>query len=238
VNSHLVNLIRSYAGWAALVTLAIAVFIGLVANSFALPVFLLIAACALAIFRYWDELRTFDFWAFDEWIRTRRDSIGIRDWYAPHQAAEMFCNPAVVKARNEASAEMNTVMMEMIRDPSHAPSTFSRVNPFTDPAGSEGSPARRHTLYDAAQARYNQCNAALSSELLTRLTRGDLLAKGLLMRDDVALAERIIPTSRWRVLSLDIAHGSASGHGWSYTGVVIGKRLVSPKAVKPPSARS
>jgi hypothetical protein len=63
--------------------------------------------------------------------------------------------------------------------------------------------------------------------------RGDLLAKGLPTRDDVALSERIIPTSRWRVMSLDIAKAQATGLGWHYTGIVVGKRPKIRKTAKP-----
>lgn len=240
MNSRLANWITAYAGWAAIALLIIAIFSGLIATSIAFPLFLLVAACALAILHYWEALKTFDFWALDEWIRTRRDSIGVRDWHSPHHAAELFCSPVVVRARNEAAAEMNSVMMELIRDPNRSARAPAGGDPPTaaNAITSANSPARSHTHYEAAQIRYNQCNAALSRELLAQLTRGDLLAKGLLMRNDVALAERIIPTSRWRVMSLDIAKANASGPGWSYTGIVVGKKPIMGKKAKPPNAKS
>ena len=235
MNAHYVNLIRPYAGWAAGALLATAIFIGLIATTVAFPLFLFASACALAAFRYWDDLKTFDFWALDEWIRTRRDSIGIRDWHAAHHAAEYFCSPVVVKARNEAAAEMNSIMMELIRDKGRA-DTGAYFSSTATSLISENNTGRTHTHYDVAQARYNQCNTALSRELLELLTRGNLFAKGLLMRDDTAMPERVIPTSRWRVMSLDIAKDTASGAGWSYTGILVGKKQSDVKLKKLPGA--
>ena len=235
MNAHLETLLRRYAGWAATALLVIAIFTSLIAAKIIFPLILFVTALALAMFRYWDDLKTFDVWALDEWIRTRHDSIGIRDWHSPYQAAELYCTPVVVKARNEAAAEMNTIMMELIRDPEHsAPSFDEHFMTRAGRLGPESGAGRNHTHYDAAQARFNHCNAVLSRELRARLARGHLLAKGLLMQHDVALSERIIPTSRWRVMNLDIAKGYASGHGWSYTGLVIGKKPVDAKIAKPP----
>src|SRR5665647_69167 len=57
-------------------------------------------------------------------------------------------------------------------------------------------------------------------------------------RDDVAQSERIIPTSRWRVMSLDIAKAQASGLGWHYTGIVVGKRPKARETAKPPNPQA
>jgi hypothetical protein len=233
LNTQIANSIRPYAGWAAAALLAVAIFSGLIASTFALPMLLLFLAGALATFRYWDALNTFDVWALDEWIRTRGEAIGIFDWYSPHQAAELFCSPVVVKARNEAAAEMNAVMMDLVRNPgrsAHADADFSMHD---HPAGADNDQRRQTSQHDAAQIRYSQCNAALSRELLALLQRGDLLAKGLLTQDDVARAERLIPTSRWRVMNLDIARGDASGHGWNYTGIIVGKKPIAARAPAP-----
>jgi hypothetical protein len=229
-------LFRPYAGWAAIAVLVVAIFIGLIATNIALPLFLLFAAGALAAFRYWDALKTFDFWALDEWLRTRRDAIGVRSWQAPHQAAEFYCSPVVVKARNEAAAEMNSIMMELIRDPGRSRRTpaGAMFSTDTDSSRLEGAPSRSHAHYEAAQIRVAQCNAALSRELAARLARGDLLAKGLLMKDELALSERVIPTSRWRVLTLDIAKATAAGAGWSYSGILIGNKPPAASQAKSP----
>lgn len=219
--------IRPYTGWAALVLLVAGLFSSLVAANFAFPLVLLFGSAALAIFRYWRELKNFDFWAFDEWVRTRYDAMHVSDWHAPHHAAEMYCSQVVVRTRNEAAAEMNVIMMELIRG--QEKSGGASIG-FADANFHHPDRAERNAKYDAAQVRYNQCNTALARELLTYLVRGDLLAKGLPMKDDVALSERIIPTSRWRVMNLDIAKARASGPGWVYSGIVVG---VKPKPRKP-----
>lgn len=240
MNTQLADWIRPYAGWAALVFLVTAIFGGLIAANFAFPLTLLVAAAALAVFRFWQPLKTFDFWAFDEWARMRFDSIGIRDWHAPHHAAEMYCSQVAVRTRNEAAAEMNIIMMELIRGRERiasVPAGTSLTAP-ADPKAFESNRTVHNAKYDAAQIRYNQCNTALSRELLALLARGDLLAKGLPTRDDVAQSERIIPTSRWRVMSLDIAKAQASGLGWHYTGIVVGKRPKARETAKPPNPQA
>lgn len=226
-----IELAKPYAGWAALALLVLGLFLGLFSSRVLPPILLLAGALALAAFRYRDELKTFDFWALEEWLRTRREGLRVRQWYAPHHAAEYFCNPAIVESRNEAANEMNTIMMGLIRKPD----LQLRSGPIGARAGAErfAGDDPSHLRYDAAQSRHNQCNAALARELQDLLTRGDLLAKGLLMKGDVALAERLIPTSRWRVMTLDIAKGNASGAGWRYTGLLIGKRIVPPRPQRP-----
>lgn len=240
MKSQLTNWISPYAGWAALVLLVAAIFGGLIAANYAFPLTLLAAAAALAVFRFWQPFKTFDFRALDEWVRMRFDFLGVRGWHAPHHAAEMYCSQVVVRTRNEAAAEMNIIMMELIRGqeriagvPAGASLTaHAELNTF------EINRTDRNAKYDAAQIRYNQCNTALSRELLAHLARGDLLAKGLPTRDDVAQSERIIPTSRWRIMSLDIAKAQASGLGWHYTRIVVGKRLKARKTVRPPAPQA
>jgi hypothetical protein len=238
VNSHLANWIRPYAGWAALALLVIGLFESLFAANFVLPLLFLLAAAGLATFRFWEPLKTFDFWAFDEWIRMRFDALGVHDWHAPHHAAEMYCSQVAVRTRNEAATEMNIIMMELIRGQERVANalTGNDLKAYADPTAFENNRTDRNAIYDAAQIRFNQCNTALSRELLEHLVRGDLLAKGLPTRDDVALSERIIPTSRWRVMSLDIAKAQASGAGWHYTGIVVGKRPKVRKTAKPSAA--
>jgi hypothetical protein len=116
VKLYLTHWIRGYAPWTALVLLIAATFIALIANGIVLPLVLLCFAVGLVVFRYWDAIKTFDFWAFDEWVRARMDSIGIREWYTPYHAAEHFCDPRIVSLRNEAAEKINSIMMELIRD--------------------------------------------------------------------------------------------------------------------------
>jgi hypothetical protein len=221
VKSHLAMWIKAYANWAAAVLFVAALFTSLVANSFVVPLVLFALTIALVSYGNWTAIRTFDIWAFDEWFRTRLDAIGTRDWQAPYQAAETYCSVPVVMARNEAAASMNTIMMELVKDGG-------------SPLNSSTLPTRRHADYDTAQVRFNHCNSVLGRELVAYLAQGHLIAKGLLVQDDIAKSERIIPTSRWRVLSLDLAKADASGQGWHYTGVVIGKRPAKPQPQKAP----
>ncbi|MDP2411176.1 MAG: hypothetical protein Q8M26_12945 [Pseudolabrys sp.] len=107
--AEMLNSIRPYAGWAALVLFVVGLFGGLIGNNAALPLTLILAAAGLAVLHFRKQLKTFDFWALDEWIRTRYDAFGVRDWHAPHHAAESYCSRVVVQARNEAAAEMNTI---------------------------------------------------------------------------------------------------------------------------------
>jgi hypothetical protein len=230
MNIRLPHWFQPYAGWAALALTLIAFFVSLVGSNAALPLSLLAVAIAIAAVRYWDVIKSFDFWAFDEWIRARYDSLGVREWHSPYHAVEMYCSSTIAKARNEAAAEMNTIMMELIRAKGPvAAATGAAFTTNTDSRLGSADTARRHASYDAAQTRHNQCNTALSREVIAQLIRGDLIAKGLPLESDVAKSERIIPASRWRVMSLDISKAKASGSGLSYEGIVLGKKPHNPK---------
>src|SRR6185503_7705568 len=111
----LLEWVRAHTNWIILAILAVGFFVALIANSVILPLVLIASALTLATIRYWQAIKTFDFFAFDEWLHGRLDSIGVQEWHAPYRAADVYCTPTVVKTRNEAAAEMNSIMMELIR---------------------------------------------------------------------------------------------------------------------------
>jgi hypothetical protein len=243
MKNYLLNWIWAHANWIILVLFAIGIFVAFIASNIALPLALIVAAVTVAVIRHWQAIKSFDSWALDEWLHTRLDSIGISEWSAPYRAAELYCNPTVVKVRNEAAAEMNSIMMELIRsqngdsDDPAGPGLSTRERPHRSKT-ERGSDARLHERYDAAQIRHNQCNTALAREMIVQLAHGNLLAKGLLVENDIAQSERIVPSSRWRVLRFDISKAEASGQGLHYTGIVIGKKPVVAKKSKPPIRQS
>ncbi len=194
---------KQYAGWIIILVWGAAAFTALVSKNAAVPLTLIGVAGVVTVVRYRSEIKDFDFWALDEWIRTRRDAWGIAEWHPVYHASELYCRHDIGRARNDAAAQMNSIMMELLKDRRHA--------------------AALHADYDAAQTRYNQCNTALARELLAYLRRGDLFAKGMLSKDGEGKAECIIPTARWRVMDLDISKAAASGAGWHYVGLVIGR---------------
>lgn len=231
MNTYIINWIRGYATWLAILLVCAAAFSAAITNGIMFPLTLVIAAVGLAVFRYWDAIKTFNLWGLEEWINAKIDLIGIREWHAPYHAVEIFCNPAAVRARNEAAAEMNSIMMELVKDQSRVVDAPIGADPLKSPSQKNPGPLRgklagRHADYEAAQTRHDQYNAALARELLKQLIRGDLIAKGLPVQHDVAESERVIPTSRWRIMGLDIAKAEASGRGWHYIGIVIGKKPV------------
>jgi hypothetical protein len=242
VKSYLANLIWNYASWAALVLLIAVTFIALIANGFVLPLVLLCLAAGLVVFRYWAVIKTFDFWAVDEWARARMDTIGIRDWYTPYHAAEHFCDPNIVRARNDAAARMNSIMMELIKDsdrhvgiPNGASASHHSVTEGVKPFS--GGTGLRQLDYEAAQARRDQNNLMLAHDLLMQLMAGELVAKGLPTKNDTTESERIIATSRWRIMGLDISKAEASGRGLHYIGVVIGKKPANANIAKRKESR-
>lgn len=210
MNSQLSDWMKQYAGWGLILLWVAAALTALRASNVAVPLVLIAVAATLTVVRYRSNLKDLDFWAFDEWVRTRYDAYGIAEWHAPYHAAELYCRHDVVHPRNEAATQMNSIMMELLKGRTHD--------------------SALHADYDAAQARYNQCNTALGRELLTYLRRGDLFAKGLLSKHGEGKAERIIPTARWRVMDLDISKASAIGEGWHYVGLVIGRANRRKKA--------
>lgn len=214
MKSYLTNWIWGYGSWIAIALLCVAIFIALIANSIVLPLVPLCVGIGLLGFRYWDAIKTFDFWALDEWTRARMDLIGIREWHSPYHAVEHFCDPKLVHARNEAAGQMNAIMMELIRDRDRNAGIPNDTSPLR----------RRHGDYEAAQAQRDQFNASLAHDLLRQLVAGNLVAKGMPAQNDITRPERIIPTSRWRVMQLDIAKAEASGRGLHYIGVVVGKK--------------
>jgi len=231
VKSHLVIWIRRYATWIAILCFLTAAFVALIVNSIAFPLLLVCVAMGFVIFRYWEAIISFDMWGFDEWVRTRMEAIGIHQWHSPYRAAELFCNPQVVKARNDAAAKMNSIILELVKDTSRntAAPPVAAVKGFPDQETamrSRSDLAGRHADYEAAQTKHEQNNVALSRDLCRQLVAGTLMAKGLPVKDDAPQSERIIPTSRWRILGLDISKAEAFGRGLHYVGIVIGKKPV------------
>lgn len=228
MKSYLTNWIWHYALWIAIPLLGVALFIGLIANGFVLPLLLLCFGAALLAFRYWDALKTFDLWTLDEWARTKMGAMSIREWHSPYHAAEHFCDPKIVRARNEATAAMNSIMMELIRDQDRTVGANADTIALRRLENESVAPLRngkrRHADYEAAQVRLDQNNLALARGLLSQLVVGSLVAKGMPTQNDVTHSARIIPASRWRIMDLNIAKAEASGRGLHYIGIVIGKK--------------
>jgi hypothetical protein len=228
VKSHLANWIRGYAIWAAILILLAAAFIASIANAVVLPLVLVCVAAALVIFRYSDVIKAFDLWALDKWARTRMGSIGIHEWHTPYHAAKRFCDPTLVRARNDAAAKMNFIMMELVKEPSGraaVPVDTDRSiisEERTRPAESGVS----YSAYEAARARHEQYNLALGPDLLKQLVAGDLMAKGSLIQNGITQSECIVPTSHWKNMGLDISKAEAFGRGLHYIGIRIGKKSV------------
>lgn len=197
------ELLRRYGLWVAIGLLAIAAFTGLVAERYAVPITFFLLGIALLLVLYWERIRHFDMWALDEWVRTRSRAAGIRDWHSPYYAAEHYGEPEIVAVRNAAAAEMNAIMMELIKNPADG--------------------RRRHAAYEAAKARHDQASAALERDIHALLAAGTLIAKGLPIEHDVARAERIIPLAHWRVMRLDLGKAEAAGAGRHYSGILVGR---------------
>ena len=217
--------IRRYGTWAAILILLVAAFIASRTDSAMLPLVLVCVAAVLVIFRYWDAIKAFDLWALNELVQAKTGSIAIREWHTPYHAAELFCDPTIVRARNGAALKANSIMMELINDPR---GNVGIPDPLKIPeqraTPSRNNTAGRHAEYEAAQAAHSQANIALSRDLLRQLVAGNLMAKGLPTLNDTIQSERIIPTPRWKLLSLDISKAEASGGGLHYIGIVIGKK--------------
>lgn len=197
------ELLRRYGLWVAIGLLAIAAFTGLVAERYAVPITFFLLGIALLLVLYWETIRHFDMWALDEWVRTRSRAAGIRDWHSPYYAAEHYGEPEIVAVRNAAAAEMNAIMMELIKNPADG--------------------RLRHAAYEAAKARHDQASAALERDIHALLAAGTLIAKGLPIEHDVARAERIIPLAHWRVMRLDLGKAEAAGAGRHYSGILVGR---------------
>jgi hypothetical protein len=205
-----------------------ATFIALVANGVVLALVLVCVAAILVVFRYWDAIKAFDLWALDKWARTRMGSIGIHAWHTPYHAATRFCDPTVIKARNDAAAKMNSIMMELVKEPSDRAAvpveTDRSKSPEQERTRPTGSGVISYSAYEAARARHKQCNLTLARDLLKQLIAGDLIAKGSPTQNGITQSECIIPTSHWNDMSLDISKAEASGRGLHYIGIVIGKK--------------
>ena len=188
------------------------------------------AAAGLIAVRYWEAMRTLDWGNVDEWVRAQIAAIVIRDWYSPSQAAEMFCDPVVVREWQDARAHISSSIMEMVReqgrkvggsagaDPLHGletPMSTRLSGQLPELNGSQGT----------AQERYKQNNRMLRDELVRQLIAGVLVAKGSPVRaGDGHGFEHAIPSSLWQHLMLDIRNSEASGRGRRYGAVSIGKK--------------
>jgi len=227
VNTNFANWIRSYALLTAILLLLAATFV--LSITVVLALVLVCVAAFLVILRYWDTIKTFNLWTLDKWVRARIGTIGIRDWYSPYHAANHFCDPTVVRARNDAATKMNSIMMELVKERSiqtEVPADTDRSkNPEQERARSIRSGATvSYSDYEAARAGHTQYNLALARDLLKQLIAGDLIAKGSLVQTGTRQSDCIIPTLHWNNMSLDISKSDAAGHELHYVGIVIGKK--------------
>ena len=224
VKSQLASWIQRYAIWIAILVLFAATFIASSANGTALPFVLICVAIGLIIFRYWDLINAFALSDFSKWARTRIGSIGIQHWHTPYHAAARFCDPTVVKTRNDAAAKMNSIMMELVKGGRDAVAVETKI-----PEQETTRPIRRkvtesYSAYETASAVHEQCNRLLARDLLKQLIAGDLIAKGSSTQNGIVQSECIIPKSHWTNMSFDISTSEASGSGVHYVRIVVGKR--------------
>jgi len=194
-----------------------------------LAVLFLMAAVGFYAIRLWPAIRTLDWRVVDEWVRAQIGAIVIRDWYSPSQAAEMFCDPAVVREWHEARAQISSSIMEVVREQGRK----GGGGTGSDPLIAIGTPTLRKfsdqppellSSQDAAQGKYTQSDHMLRHELVRQLISGVLIAKGSPVHDDDERPERVIPSSLWKDLKLDLRNSEASGGGRRYGGVSIGKK--------------
>jgi len=191
--------------------------------------FLIVGVGFIAV-RYWHAIRTLDWRVVDEWIRAQIGAIIIRDWYSPNQAAEMFCDPIVVRQWHEARAEISSSIMEMVREQGRKVGGFTGAHPLRAletplPRKLSGQLPELQGSQDTAQERYRQSDRMLGAELRQQLIAGVLVAKGSPVRagDDHGF-ERAIPIALWQDLKLDIRNSEASGRERRYGAVSIGKK--------------
>jgi hypothetical protein len=224
VKSQLASWIQRYAIWIAILFLFAATFIASNANRTVLPLVFICVAIVLIFFRYWDLINAFALSDFSKWARTRIGSIGIRHWHTPYHAATRFCDPTVVKTRNDAAAKMNSIMMELVKGGRDAAAAETKIpeQETTRPITSEVTES--YSAYERASAVHEQCNILLARDLLKQLIAGDLIAKGSSAQNEITQSECIIPKSHWTNMSFDIATSEASGSGLHYVRIVIGKR--------------
>ena len=216
---RLTQWIQTYGRWAAfLILLAAAYFIAsIVYRAAPTSTFVLVlAAMIFIVFHYGRAIKNFDLHALDNWARNRMSMVGVHEWHTPYHAASRFCDPKVVRERNDAAAQMNSIMMEFIKERSPVPDM--PIN---------------YSAYETARTKHEQYNTVLAGQLLEKLIAGDIIAKGSVRQDGITdNTERIIPSFNWNDMKLDILRSEASGGGLHYVSILIGKK----SDPEPPSA--
>jgi len=160
----------------------------------------------------------------------RIKSWSVPEWQIAYGARTDWGDSYSVNSLKEAKAELEKLVKEydgLRQELADALKNHGRrgpSSPVTELEAPEILAARdavrtKQDEITQAQIRVNLREDSLQRELVSNLSSGELIAKGI----DQAQRECIIPAYQWRILKLDILNDSASGHGLSYVGVVIGK---------------
>lgn len=164
-------------------------------------------------------------------FRNHVSAWSVPEWHHPYSARREFCDAADYDQAKEAlqslvddSERLRKALQNAIAE--HGP---SNVGPLVVPEAVEIANARAAVFDNQkrvadAQVTLNSEERMLKYDLVTKLSGGDLIAKGMPAQDGrAAHCEQVIPPHQWRVLDLQLLEATARGAGLAYVGIVIGR---------------
>jgi hypothetical protein len=189
---------------------------------------LAISAISLGAYKYWDEIAKIDWRSGVSAVTGYFEAYSVKEWYSPSIAVEKFANTT---ARDAVSAKLEELKKESrslsIKLP---PGQMSpRGAPPPPPMSEDERELRRklapidRNIRDTEILLLSETKAAVE-QIKAQLISGELIGKGAPVIRDVAHSHRVIPKLRWVILKVNIVEAAAHGHGWSYVGLLIGKR--------------
>ncbi len=154
------------------------------------------------------------------------------EWLRPAVAMDALANPELVRNREARLAQMheaeNRVRAQRARQNVELlrKAGIQRVfpeQPAPNPWLDEVLKAAGLVNQEALEQRFNQANAEVMADIHTKLTTGEVRARGLIPPLSADSREVDIPTVHWRFLRLDVPQETASGQGVTYVAVVLAK---------------
>lgn len=159
-------------------------------------------------------------------------------WYSPSFSIGKFADPELVKIRDEKSENRRkSITIEMIlrrqlnqaiaKNPNRG--IPSSISPSPKVAQREEEYREKYQVHKDSEARieveYMAAVQDVENNINDQLRKGTLIARGFLQPVSANPGQILIPSEQWSILEMDFDKAIASGHGITYVGVEIGKRI-------------
>jgi hypothetical protein len=152
----------------------------------------------------------------------------VDQWYHPAEAVKEFGDQNLLQLREEAEQRRDEALAERgegitIGDRPIPPYRSPEVPETPEEAEARKRFSALDQQYDDTRRKVDALTYLIREDLIARLTRGELIARGF--REPFSHGAPYLTISRheWRVIGLQLADRAGDGGGVSYVGLTIGK---------------